>query len=194
MLHRFPRRARRGRKKEANKGRSRLPRRLRGTFEGHRSFIGRNVLVPPSVFLFHATSAPTSSSSSAHGMADQNVAVKKADPLPGSLVRPSPHLLRSRSPHVERRTNDQRNVNRKPREATLINPTEINCGAQRRSSVSLSFPLPFSFACSLSLFLFCSRGQILHSPRWSLKKYLEANLKIPNRLITQDRKLRQIVR
>jgi len=58
-------------------------------------------------------------------MADQNVAVKKADPFPRPLVRPSPHL--SRSPHIERRTNDQRNVNRKPREATLINPTEINC-------------------------------------------------------------------
>lgn len=105
------------------------------------------LLVGTSLFLRPFSSStlllrPTSSSSSAHGMADQNVAVKKADPLPGSLVRPSPHLLRSRSPHVERRTNDQRNVNRKPREATLINPTEINCGAQRRSSVSL-FLSPF---------------------------------------------------
>lgn len=71
-------------------------------------------------------------------MADQNVAVKKADPLLRSLVRPSPHLLRSRSPPEERPTNDQRNVNRKPREATLINPTEINCCAQQRSSIPLS--------------------------------------------------------
>lgn len=74
-------------------------------------------------------------------MADQNVAVKKADPFPRPLVRPSPHLLRSRSPHVERRTNDQRNVNRKPREATLINPTEINCGAPPFPSHSLVEPL-----------------------------------------------------
>lgn len=130
------------RKREANKGRSRLPRRLRDTFEEHRSFIGRNVLVPSSVFFFYTTSAPTSSSSSAHDMADQNVAVKKADPLPRPLVRPSPHLLRSRSPPVERRTNDQRNVNRKPREATLINPTEINCnGAPPSPSHSLVEPL-----------------------------------------------------
>lgn len=163
------------RKKEANKGRSRLPRRLRDTFEEHRSFIGRNVLVPSSVFFFYTTSAPTSSSSSAHDMADQNVAVKKADPLPRPLVRPSPHLLRSRSPPVERRTNDQRNVNRKPREATLINPTEINCSAQRRSSISLSL------ARRTSSFV---RADKFYSSRWSFKKYL----KIPDQSVIKYRK------
>lgn len=105
MLRRFLRRARL-RKKEANKGRSRLPRRLRDTFEKHRSFIGRNVLVPSSVFFFYTTSAPTSSSSSAHGMADQNVAVKKADPLP----RPSCPSFSSPSsfPFSPHRTTNER--------------------------------------------------------------------------------------
>lgn len=153
------------RKREANKGRSRLPRRLRGTFEEHRSFIGRNVLVPSSVFLFHTTSAPTSSSSSAHGMADQNVAVKKADPLPRTLVRPSsPHLL----PvpvllPIERRTNDQRNVNRKPREATLINPTEINCSAQRRSSISFSLARRTSPSFVRADKFYSPRGRVLRN-------------------------------
>lgn len=76
----------------------------------------------------------------AHGMADQYVAVKSRSPssnplacsplliFPLSLSSPPPSSL-----PLVRRTNDQRNVNRKPREATLINPTEINCSAQRRS-------------------------------------------------------------
>lgn len=72
---------------------------------------------------------------------------KKAGlPLSVLLLSPSPY-----SCTVERRTNertnDQRNVNRKPREATLINPTEINCAVRRCSP---------AFPCSFALALFFS--------------------------------------
>lgn len=78
------------------------------------------------------------------GMADQYVAVKKPAgyiPLPYSIYTPlgplsdpvpSPRDPREKDREERRRTNDQRNVNRKPHEATLINPTEINCIARRR--------------------------------------------------------------
>lgn len=62
--------------------------------------------------------------------------------LSSSSPSPSSYTLERRT---NERTNDQRNVNRKPREATLINPTEINCAAQRRS---LAFsPALFSSPC-----------------------------------------------
>lgn len=159
-------RTRQGRKKEANKGRSRLPWRLRGTFEGHCSFIGRNVLVPRRLPPLHH-----------HFCADfvfllgtrygRPVCCRKkaGPPCTPPLPRPPPSSApprRSRRVSVllltfsvrvlprrtrNERTNDQRNVNRKPREATLINPTEINCSAQRRSSRPLArSPNPFLFS------------------------------------------------
>lgn len=163
-----------GRKKEANKGRSRLPWRLRGTFEGHCSFIGRNVLVPRRLPPLHH-----------HFCADFVFLLgtrygrpvccrKKAGPPVHllSLNRPPRRPLRTAVavsvllltfsvrvlPRRTRneRTNDQRNVNRKPREATLINPTEINCSAQRRSSRPLARspnPFPFSFTRTNSIAL-----------------------------------------
>ena len=74
------------------------------------------------------------------GMADQYVAVKK--PVSPCLSSSSPHPAASSHGTTNERTNDQRNVNRKPREATLINPTEINCAVQRRSLAFSPPPFP----------------------------------------------------
>lgn len=159
------------RKKEANKGRSRLPRRLRDTFEEYRSFIGRNVLVSfvrflllhyfcaDFVFLFGTR----------YGRPECCRKKSRSPPQTSCSSFSSPSSFPF-SPPVERRTNDQRNVNRKPREATLINPTEINCSAQRRSSISLSL------ARRTPSFV---RAPRFYSSRWSFTKYLEAVLKFP---------------
>ena len=105
-------------------------------------------LVLLSFLSLYCSSAATSSSSTALGMADQYVAVKK--PVSPCLSSSS-HLPRPPVQWNDERTNDQRNVNRKPREATLINPTEINCAVQRRS-LAFSFTLAlFSFFPSSAL-------------------------------------------
>lgn len=137
------------RKKEANKGRSRLPWRLQGSFEGHCSFIGRNRSCSLSVFLLYTTSAPTFVFGTRYGR--PVCCRKKAGLLQPSLAPLSVLLLTFPVLILPlcRRTNDQRNVNRKPREATLINPTEINCSAQRRS-VALSLARWSSFSLSHS--------------------------------------------
>ena len=107
-------------------------------------------------------------------MADQYVAVKK--PVSPCLSSSS-HLPRTPVRWNDERTNDQRNVNRKPREATLINPTEINCAVQRCSpafpcsfALALFFSIPSSF--SLSAFRTLYRAYLA---RVCFKKNLEPN-------------------
>jgi len=111
----------RRRKREANKGRSRLPWRLRGTSEGHCGFIGRNVLVPRPfssctlplgcgfVFLFGTRHGRPVCCRKKPGLPPPPPPPPLRPAIPRSPCPRSPHLLRSRSP--PRTTNEMSTVN-----------------------------------------------------------------------------------